>query len=87
MQLPPAHQQGGVCDVAGALEQESWSAVPVPTDSQHLINDWVEHAAKVKSASSNPAKRPSALSNGNESPGESHITAILDMYHLMLLAM
>ena len=67
-----------LCGAAGALEQESWSAVAVPTDSQHLINDWMEQAAQVKAAFASPAKRPAALSNGNKSPGQSHTTANLD---------
>lgn len=56
---------------AGALEQESWSAVQVPGDSQQLIEDWAERAVQLKAASVSPAKKPSAQSNGaNLLPGK-----------------
>ena len=54
--------------VAGALEQETWSSVQVPSDSQHLLQDWAERAAQLKTAYSSPAQRASSLSSGDKSP-------------------
>ena len=62
----------GVCDCmggAGALEQESWSAVPVPHDSQHLVDDWTERAAQLKTLASKPNK---PTTNGIASPAGEH---------------
>ena len=42
--------------VAGALEQESWAAVPVPHDSQQLVDHWAERAQRLKPLS--PSKLP-----------------------------
>ena len=36
----------------GALEQESWAAVQVPSDSQHLVDEWTDRAAQARAASS-----------------------------------
>ena len=54
--------------VAGALEQETWSSVQVPSDSQHLVQDWADRTAQLKKTHSSPAKRASSQSNGDKSP-------------------
>ena len=54
--------------IAGALEQETWSSVQVPSDSQHLVQDWADCAGQLKAAYTSPAKRASSLSNGDKSP-------------------
>ena len=73
---------------AGALEQESWSAVQVPGDSQHLVQDWAEQATQVKTAAVSPAKRAAAQTNGIKVPGEWCIvrTAKHHTTHPVLLA-
>lgn len=53
---------------AGALEQETWSSVQVPSDSQHLIQDWADRTAQLKTAYTSPAKRASNLTNGDKLP-------------------
>ncbi len=54
---------------AGALEQESWAAVAVHHDSQHLVDDWAARAAQIKAASS---KRVQPTTNGIGSPAGEH---------------
>ena len=55
-------------ETAGALEQETWSSVQVPSDSQHIVEEWADRAAQLRVARPSPAKRASSLSNGDHSP-------------------
>ncbi len=55
----------GCVGCEGALEQESWAAVAVNHDSQHLVDDWAERAAQIKAASS---KKGQPTTNGIGSP-------------------
>ncbi|KAA6426324.1 MAG: VPS54 isoform 2 [Trebouxia sp. A1-2] len=52
-------------NLTGALEQESWAAVAVHHDSQHLVDDWAARAAQIKAASS---KKGHPTTNGIGSP-------------------
>ncbi|KAL3152085.1 hypothetical protein ABBQ32_001192 [Trebouxia sp. C0010 RCD-2024] len=63
-------------NLTGALEQESWSAVQVGSDSQHLVDEWAERAAQVQVALPGRAGGSSCLANGDRSTLE--LTGDLD---------
>lgn len=50
----------------GALEQESWAAVAVNHDSQHLVDDWAKRAAQIIKTASSKEGQPTT--NGIGSP-------------------
>ncbi|DBA81853.1 hypothetical protein WJX77_011322 [Trebouxia sp. C0004] len=55
-------------NLTGALEQESWAAVAVHHDSQHLVDEWAARAAQMKAASS---KKGQPATNGIGPPAGS----------------